>query len=201
MDKSTNLGGPLIRKSGEKTSRTQLPAKMPTNSRESPEVWKCTCKQRQDCPVGKCVLFASEPIKMPACVPRTLLPLGLLALNKSLEDGNNLVQSLQVLAHLLVNLSLVRTKLAIEILAVRASAHGGAEDGLDEEAVVRLKGDAVGVAEGLGKFVLVVGQVLAQGDACELEAAITMQRSILATVLGVWGTERYLTEPATATPQ
>ena len=106
------------------------------------------------------------------------LPLGLLAVKESLEDGDNLVQSSQVLAHLLLDLLLVGAKLAVEVLAVRAGAHGGAENGLDEEAVVRLEGDAVGAAEGLGELVVVVGQVLAQRDACELEAPGLSQTSV-----------------------
>lgn len=75
------------------------------------------------------------------------LPLSLLGLKETLEDADNLLEGGQVGAELGGNLLLIRTKLGIEVLAVGAGAHGGAEDGLDEEAVVWLEGAAVGVAE------------------------------------------------------
>ena len=132
------------------------------------------------------VYFVPEPNVRLSCFPYFpslhSLPLGLLALNEGLQDGHNVLQGSQVLVHILLDLRIVGAELAVEVLAVGASAHGGAEDGLDEEAVVRLKGDAVGIAEGLGKLVLVVGQVLAQSNACELEASVTIHT--LVAVLG-----------------
>jgi hypothetical protein len=49
--------------------------------------------------------------------------------------------------------------------------------------MVGLESDAVGVAERLGKFVVVVSQVLAQGDACKLETPATTQTCVSVTVL------------------
>lgn len=101
------------------------------------------------------------------------LPLRLLALEESLEDSDNLVQRLQVLTQLLLNLCLVRSKLGVKILAVGARAHGGTEDWFYEEAVVRLKGNAVCVAEGIGKLMVMVGQVLAESNAGKLQTSVT----------------------------
>jgi hypothetical protein len=103
------------------------------------------------------------------------LPLGVLGVEEALEDAHNLVQRLQVLAQLLLDLLLVGAELGVKVLAVGAGTHGGAEDGLDEEAVVRLEGDAVSAAERVGELVVVVGQVLAQGNAGKLEASTVYQ--------------------------
>lgn len=89
------------------------------------------------------------------------LPLRLLAIEKRLDDSNDLVERSEVLAQLLLDLLLVVAELGVEVLAVGAGGHGGAEDGLDEEAVVRLERDAVGAAERVRQLVVVVRQVLA----------------------------------------
>ena len=97
------------------------------------------------------------------------LPLGVLGLEETLEDTDNLLKRGEVGAELGGNLLLVVTKLSVEVLAVGAGAHGSAEDGLDEEAVVGLEGGAVGVAEGVGKLFGALCDILAEGDAGELE--------------------------------
>jgi hypothetical protein len=103
------------------------------------------------------------------------LPLGVLAVQEALEDSNDLLQGGEVDAQLLLNLGLIGTKLGIEVLAVRASTHGGAEDGLDEEAVVGLQGGAVCGAERVGKLFGAGRDVLAEGNAGELEATMCGQ--------------------------
>lgn len=75
------------------------------------------------------------------------LPLCLLAVDKGLQDADDLVQGAQVLLHELVDLGLVVSQLLVEVVAGGAGAHGGTEEGLDHEAVVGLEGGAVGVAE------------------------------------------------------
>ena len=44
-------------------------------------------------------------------------------------------------------LDLVTTEFGVKVFAVRSGAHGGAENGLDEERVVRFECVAVGCAE------------------------------------------------------
>jgi hypothetical protein len=80
-----------------------------------------------------------------------------------------------------------RAQLAVKVLTVRAGAHGGAEDGLDEEAVVGLEGDAVGAAERVGELLGRLGHILAEGDAGELETSAEGQVSMVACLLGCWG--------------
>lgn len=100
------------------------------------------------------------------------LPLGLLAVEEVLEDFDNLGQRGEVHLEVVSDLFVVVAELGIEVLAVRAGAHGGAEDGLDDEAVVRLEGLAVGGAERIGNFLGRVGGVLGEGEAGEFETAI-----------------------------
>lgn len=92
-----------------------------------------------------------------------------LAVEEGLEDVDKVLESCEVLLELSVDLVLVVTELGIEVLAVRASAHGGAEDGLDEEAVVGLEGDIVGSAEGGGKLLVSGGDIVGKTFASELE--------------------------------
>lgn len=98
------------------------------------------------------------------------LPLGFLGLNESLEDGNNLLESSKVDLELSLDLGGIATELSVKVLAVRASAHGSREDGLNQEAVVRLQGDGVGCAEGVRELLVRLGDVLGDTDGSELES-------------------------------
>lgn len=109
------------------------------------------------------------------------LPLGLLGLQETLEDAHNLVEGGEVGAQLLHDLGDVVAKLGVEVLPVGTGAHGGAEDGLDHEAVVGLEGDAVCVAERVGQFLGAAGYVLTEGDAGEFES--TVAQSVPFTIL------------------
>lgn len=102
------------------------------------------------------------------------LPLGLLAVNKRLQNVNHLLQRLQVGHHLLVELVtlLALGDVGVKVLAVGASAHGGTEDGLDDEGVVGLEGGAVGAAEGVSELLFVVLDVGIQSEGNELEATV-----------------------------
>jgi len=118
------------------------------------------------------------------------LPLRLLAREERLENADDLVQRGQVRPQLLEDLVEVVAELGVEVLAVGAGAHGGAEDGLDHEAVVRLERDAVGAAEGVRQLGRGVGEVLAERDAGELEAAaMRLVYAVGSTAKGFgWGT-------------
>ena len=99
------------------------------------------------------------------------LPLRLWPVQESLQDSHLRLQRLQPHSQSLVHIILVISKLSIEVVAVRARRHGSAEDGLHEEAVVGLKGGAVGVAERDGELLAGELHVLGEGDAGEVEAA------------------------------
>lgn len=101
----------------------------------------------------------------------SFLPLGVLAVEEALEDADNLLEGGEVDAEFGLDLVVVVAELGVEVLAVGGGAHGGGEDRLDEEAVVGLEGVAVGVAERVGELLVGLGDVGAQGDAGELEAA------------------------------
>ena len=94
-----------------------------------------------------------------------------LAVEEGLENFDNVLESGEVLLELSIDLVLVVAELAVEVLAVGAGAHGGAEDGLDEEAVVRLEGDVVGGAEGGRKLLVSSNDVVGETLACELETS------------------------------
>ena len=115
------------------------------------------------------------------------LPLGVRGLKEALEDGDDLVEGGEVGAQVTLDLGLVAAELGVEVLAVGAGAHGGAEDGLDEEAVVGLEGGGVGGAEGIGKLLAGVSLVLAEGNAGELEA--TAGGGLSASWFRGWGEE------------
>lgn len=88
------------------------------------------------------------------CSTQNALPLGILAINKRLEDANDLVQRSQPGLELLIKLLWwgVLADLLVEISTLWAVAHGSGEDLLDDEVVVGLKGLAVGVGEGGGEL-------------------------------------------------
>lgn len=126
--------------------------------------------------VSPCVaphhLWLMLPLTHDQHVLVTYLPLGLLAVNKGLQDVDHLLQRLQVFDHLLMECvaCLTLRDVGVEVLAVRASAHGGAEDGLNDKRVVGLEGGAVGAAEGVSKLLLVVLDVGVESKGDELEA-------------------------------
>lgn len=101
-----------------------------------------------------------------------LLPLSRLGSLESLQDGDHLLQSSDLLSHCGSNLSLILTQLRIEVLAVWSGRHGSAENGLDEEGVVRLEGVAVGTAEGVGEFRGRVVDVVTEGLDGKVEASV-----------------------------
>src|ERR1700712_2625199 len=90
------------------------------------------------------------------------LPLGLLSIQESLQNANNILQSRQVCPQLGLDLCLVGSQLFVEHLAVWAGTHGGAEDRLDEEAVVGLERETIGVLERYRQLLGVGSHVLAQ---------------------------------------
>lgn len=100
------------------------------------------------------------------------LPLGLLAVKESLEDGKQLFQSGQPGSHLLQDFLLVLTELDVEVLSVGAGTHSGAEDGLHHEGVVGFEGCAVGVSEGGGELFAGGCDVLGEGDGCEVKGTV-----------------------------
>jgi hypothetical protein len=98
------------------------------------------------------------------------LPLRLLPRHELLQDGKVLLKATEPLLQLSLHLCVVITQLVVKVLPVRGRAHGGAEDGLHNERVVRLEGVAVGVAERVGEFFGRVGDVVAEGLGGEVEA-------------------------------
>lgn len=93
------------------------------------------------------------------------LPLGVLAIDKRLENANDLLESSQPGLELLVELVLrgVLADLLVEIGTLWAVAHGGGEDLLDNEVVVGLEGLAIGVRERGGEL---LAWVLGIGAEC-----------------------------------
>lgn len=64
------------------------------------------------------------------------LPLSLLSVQKSLQDGDQVLQCTQPHSQSTLNLGVVISKLNVEIFSVWAGGHGGAEYGLHHEGVV-----------------------------------------------------------------
>lgn len=113
------------------------------------------------------------------CLVRMVrLFLDALAVEEGLEDVDNLLQGGEVLLELGIDLVLVIAELGVEVLAVRASAHGGTENGLDEEAVVGLESDIVGGTEGGGKLIGSDVDVVGETLAGELETSGGLRISI-----------------------
>jgi len=102
------------------------------------------------------------------------LPLRLLPRQELSQYRDILLQPAQPLLQLRLHLRFVIAQLLVEVLSVWCRAHGGAEDGLHDEGVVRLEGFAVGVAEGVGEFFGGVGDVVAEGLGGEIEGAADM---------------------------
>lgn len=99
------------------------------------------------------------------------LPLRLLAVDKWLQDAHNLLERGQPGLELLVELGRrsVLSDLLVEVGALRAVAHGGGEDLLDDEVVVGLESLTVGVGEGDGELLRGVLRVGAEGLGHEVE--------------------------------
>lgn len=122
-------------------------------------------------------MLCSSPVptaSLPLCIQSftNILPLGLLGVQEALENLQVLLQRAQPGSQLLLHLGLVAAglrQLGVKVLAVRGRAHGGAEDGLDEEAVVRLERVAVSRAERCAEFFIRLGQVLAESLSSEVQ--------------------------------
>lgn len=94
------------------------------------------------------------------------------------------------------------SKLGVEVFSVRASAHGGTEDRLDQEAMVRLECCAVGGSERVGKLLISLGDVLAESNAGEFKTSMVVKSTVS---MAKWGGRVNYgdghTELTTATPQ
>jgi hypothetical protein len=97
------------------------------------------------------------------------LPLCLLPRQELLQDSKILLQATEPLLQLSLDLCIVVAELLVEVLPVWCCAHGCAEDGLHNEGVVWLEGVAVGIAEGVGEFLVGVGDVVAESLGGEVE--------------------------------
>lgn len=100
-----------------------------------------------------------------------LLPLSRLGILESLQDGDHLLQSSDLLGQLGSNLGLILTQLLVEVLAVWGGRHGSTEDRLDNPGVVGLEGVAVGTAERVGEFRGGVVDVVTEGLDGKVEAS------------------------------
>lgn len=107
-----------------------------------------------------------------------VLPLCLFAVEKLLQDADNLGERGEVDLEVGRHLGAVVAELGVKVLAVGAGAHGSAEDGLHEEAVVRLEGAGVGGAERVGELLVGLGRVGRQGEAGEFEATDEPEESL-----------------------
>lgn len=103
---------------------------------------------------------------------RNFLPLGLLAAEERRQDGDNLGKSVEVDLELLGDELRGLAELGVEISTVRAGGHGGAEDRLDEEAVVGLQGLSVCSTEGIRKLLRGSSNVAGEGLGGEVETSV-----------------------------
>lgn len=97
------------------------------------------------------------------------LPLALRSVDERLEDVDDLGEGSKVSLEVGLNLLRVLAKLGVEVLSVGDGRHGGAEDRLDDEAVVGLQGVTVGSAERVSKLLRGVGDVALKGLAGEVK--------------------------------
>lgn len=104
--------------------------------------------------------------------PLRKLPLGFFRGQEVVQDLDNVFEAAQPSTKLFLNASLVVTKLGVKVLAVGSCAHGGAENGLDHEAVVLAEGVAVGGTERDADLLSGVGQVLAKSLGGEVEGTV-----------------------------
>lgn len=83
-----------------------------------------------------------------------------------------------------MDLGIIRSELDVKVLAVRAGAHGGTENGLNQEAVVRLECLAVCATERISKLLSGLGDILAKCDAGELKTTIPLRGTVsISTIL------------------
>lgn len=108
---------------------------------------------------------------IPLPSPSPNLPLNLPPPHKPLQNRHLPLQRLQPPPQRLLPLPTLHPNLRIKVFPIRRRAHGGAENRLDEEAVVRLERAAVGRAERGREFVGWVRGVVAEGLGGEIEAA------------------------------
>jgi hypothetical protein len=111
------------------------------------------------------------------------LPLSLRTVDELLEDGDNLGEGSKISLEVGLDLLGVLAELGIEVLSVGDGGHGGAEDRLDDEAVVGLQGVAVGSAERVSKLLRGVGDVALKGLAGEVKATDEPEAALGGSVL------------------
>lgn len=104
------------------------------------------------------------------------LPLGLLAVDELLEDGDNPGERSKVRIELSPDEFGSLAKLFVEVLAVGDGTHSSAEDGLDNPAVERLQGVGIRGPERVGQLLRGVGDVASEGLAGEIETAVALTR-------------------------
>ena len=121
----------------------------------------------------------SSAIHLSFHIITSYLPLSLLACQELVQCSNNLLERRQVLLELLLDLRIVTAELSVEVLPVRCSAHGGAEEGLDDEGVVGLEGVAIGIAEGVGELLVGVGDVVTEGLGGEVKTTTEVSAMLL----------------------
>ncbi|KAI6770938.1 hypothetical protein HG531_009793 [Fusarium graminearum] len=92
-----------------------------------------------------------------------------MSVDERLEDVDDLGEGSKVSLEVGLNLLRVLAKLGVEVLSVGDGRHGGAEDRLDDEAVVGLQGVTVGSAERVSKLLRGVGDVALKGLAGEVK--------------------------------
>jgi hypothetical protein len=100
------------------------------------------------------------------------LPLGLLPSLELLKNAHNLLQAREPSIELLVDARLVVAEILVKGGTVWSGAHGGGEDGLDDERVVGLEGVAISGAERFGELGGRVGEVGAETLGCEIEGSV-----------------------------
>lgn len=114
----------------------------------------------------------SPPPQCPKCLA---LPLRLLRRQERLQNLHPLLQRLKPTLQPLLHSRLIISQLGVEVLAVRACAHGGAEYRLDKEGVVLLQRLAVGFTETGGEFFGGMCEVVAEGLGGEVEATVMVR--------------------------
>jgi hypothetical protein len=97
------------------------------------------------------------------------LPFRLLTLQKRLQNRHLGLQTVQPNLHLPRNLLLITAQLGIEVFSVRRRGHGGAENRLNQKAVVGFEGCAVGIAERDAEFIG-GGEVFGDSEGGEFQA-------------------------------
>lgn len=97
------------------------------------------------------------------------LPLGFLPFLECFQNFDLVLQSCKPGLQAVIRLRRFGSKLCEEVLAVGGGGHGSIENGLDQEAVVRLEGVSVRGTERVGQFLGGCADVLAEGLGGEIE--------------------------------